>query len=108
MKKKMNAKVFCRNNEYGKMDFYLEVDREFFYLFTTDYFSKNIYEQYRAGRRLEDAYNKTSMIRHQKLKERIIRMSKYTAQENEFKLFEKRHRPVYKKDKYNDFDYEVA
>lgn len=44
MKKKMNAKVFSRNNEYGKMDFYLEVDREFFYLFTTDYFSKNIYE----------------------------------------------------------------
>lgn len=108
MKKKMNAKVFSRNNEYGKMDFYLEVDREFFYLFTTDYFSKNIYEQYRAGRRLEDAYNKTSMIRHQKLKERIIRMSKYTAQENKFKLFKKRHRPAYKKDKYNDFDYEVA
>lgn len=30
MKKRMNAKVFCRNNEYGKMDFYLEMDREFF------------------------------------------------------------------------------
>lgn len=30
MKKKMNAKVFSRNNEYGKIDFYIEVDREFF------------------------------------------------------------------------------
>lgn len=51
MKKRMNAKVFCRNNEYGKMDFYLEMDREFFYLFTTNYFSKNIYEQYYNGKR---------------------------------------------------------
>ncbi len=108
MKKRMNAKVFCRNNEYGKMDFYLEVDREFFYLFTTSYFSKNIYEEYYRGKRLEEVYSKTSMVRHQKLKERILRMSKYTAQEIEVNLFEKPHKSKYKKSKYEDFDYEVA
>lgn len=108
MKKRMNAKVFCRNNEYGKMDFYLEMDREFFYLFTTNYFSKNIYEQYYNGKRLEEMFSKTSMIRHQKLKERIIRMSKYMAQENEVVLFEKSHKPTYKRRKNDYFDYEAA
>lgn len=108
MKKRMNAKVFCRNNEYGKMNFYLEMDREFFYLFTTNYFSKNIYEQYYNGRRLEEMYSKTSMSRHQKLKERILRMSKYIAQENAIDLFEKSHKPIYKRRKNDDFNYEAA
>ncbi|MCM1271044.1 MAG: hypothetical protein NC247_10545 [Ruminococcus flavefaciens] len=104
MKKRINAKVFCRNNEYGKMDFYLEMDREFFYL----YFAKNIYEQYYNGRRLEEMYSKTSMSRHQKLKERILRMSKYIAQENAIDLFEKSHKPTYKRRKNDYFDYEAA
>lgn len=108
MKKRMNAKVFCRNNEYGKMDFYLEMDREVLYLFTTNYFSKNIYEQYYNGRRLEEVYSKTSMIRHQKLKERILRMSKYIAQEHSVDLFEKSSKPTYERRKNDDFDYEAA
>ena len=92
MKKRMNAKVFCRNNEYGKMDFYLEMDREVLY----------------NGRRLEEMYSKTSMIRHQKLKERILRMSKYIAQEHSVDIFEKSSKPTYERRKNDDFDYEAA
>lgn len=108
MKNKLNAKVYCRNNEYGKMDFYLEMDREVLYLFTTNYFSKNIYKQYYNGRRLEEMYSKTSMMRQQKLKERIIRVSKYIAQENEVELFEKSSKSTYKIRKNDVFDHEAA
>lgn len=39
--KKINAIVFCQNNEHGKMEFYLRINNEYnLYLFTTNYYSK--------------------------------------------------------------------
>lgn len=107
MRDKLNAKVFCRNNEYGKLDFYLEVKEEKLYLFTTDFYSRNIHDEYYNGKRLEEVFSKTSMIRQQKLKERIIRMAKFTAQENQLALFGKSKKPVHRKSTV-DYDYEIA
>ena len=37
--KKINAIVFCQNNEHGKMEFYLRINNEYkMYLFTTKYY----------------------------------------------------------------------
>ena len=105
MKNVMNAKVFCTKNALGTLDFYLEVHTQTLYLFTTRYFSNNIYKTYSVGRRLEEAYTKTGQIRQQKLKERILRMSKYAAEENEFDLPTKTKRRV-KRD--YDYEYEAA
>lgn len=39
--KKINAIVFCQNNEHGKMEFYIRINNEYnLYLFTTNYYSK--------------------------------------------------------------------
>jgi len=107
MKDKLNAKVYCRNNEHGKLDFYLEVKGETMYLFTANFYSHNIHDEYYNGKRLDEVFSKTSMIRQQKLKERIIRMAKYTAQENQLALFSKSRKPVHKESTVN-YDYEIA
>ena len=81
--KKINAIVFCQNNEHGKMEFYLRINNEYnLYLFTTNYYSKKIYALYHTGRRVEDAYSKTAVFRQQKLNERILRMVKYMSEES--------------------------
>lgn len=108
MKNKLSAKIFCRNNEYGKLDFYLEVKGETMYLFTTDFYTHNIHNEYYNGKRLDEMFSKTSMVRQQKLKERIIRMVKFTAQEYELELFIKAKKPVYKEKVAVNYDYEVA
>lgn len=87
MKNTMNAKVLCMKNRTGTLDFYLTVRHQEMYLFTTRYYSNVIYQAYCNGRRIEDAYNRTCMIRQQKLKERILRMAKYAAYEYDLDLF---------------------
>ena len=39
--------VFCKNNKRGELDFFLLAAGKEFYLFTTNYFSRNIYEKYK-------------------------------------------------------------
>lgn len=98
--------VFCQNNDYGKLDFYLFADGKELYLFTTNYFSRNIYERYRNGQRLEQLFENTSQIRQQKLKERILRMARYIAEEESISLSKKTKKPIRKKT--DDYEYEVA
>ena len=107
MKDKHNVKIFCRKNESDKLDFYLEVKREVIYLFSCDYYSHNIYTEYYNGKRLEEVFTNTSLTRQQKLKERIIRMVKYTSQEYQLAILGKSKKPVHKDITY-DYDYEVA
>lgn len=107
MKDKLNVKIFCRKNESGKLNFYLEVKCEVIYLFTCDYYSHNIFTEYYNGKRLEEVFTNTSLTRQQKLKERIIRMVKYTSQEYQLAIFGKSKKPVYRDITY-DYDYEVA
>ena len=105
MKNKLNAIVYCRNNEYGKLDFYLKVRENSMYLFTADFYSRSIHDEYYNGKRLNAVFNKTHMIRQQKLKERIIRMAKYAAAENDITLFSKSKKSVHNKSIVN-YDYE--
>lgn len=98
--------VFCQNNDYGKLDFYLFVDGKELYLFTTNYFSRNIYEKYRNGQRLEQLFENTSQIRQQKLKDRILRMTRYIAEEEHISLANKPKKPI--RNKTDDYEYEVA
>ena len=87
MKNTMNAKVFCRRNNAGTLDFYLSVQDLALYLFTTRYYSENVLRMYYNGRRVEEAYRGTAMPRQQRLRERILRMARYVADENELMLF---------------------
>lgn len=103
MKNTINAQVFCKKNETNTLDFYLRVHKDEMYLFTTRYYSSVIYQTYCNGRRIEEAYNGTSMIRQQKLRERILRMAKYTASEYDLDLFDA---PQCRKRL--DDDYEIA
>lgn len=76
MKDFKNANVFCKENDFGTMDFFLNIHNQEMYLFTTKYFSKNIFRDYSVGKRLESVYQNTKNFRQQKLKERILRMAK--------------------------------
>ena len=87
MKDKLTAKIFCNKNNRGTLDFYLKIRHNIYYLFTTSYYSQNIYEEYQSGKIVSDVYQKTRCVRQQKLRERIIRMAKYTAFENELDIF---------------------
>lgn len=87
MKNTMNAKVFCKKNDSNTLDFYLRVHEQEMYLFTTRYFSNVIYQTYCNGKRIEEAFNRTGMTRQQKLKERILRMAKFTAYEYDLDWF---------------------
>lgn len=107
MKERINAMVYCRNNEYGKLDFYLKVRENSMYLFTTDFYSHSIHDEYYNGKRLDAVFIKTSMIRQQKLRERIIRMAKYAAAENEITLFSKSKKQTHRKSIIN-YDYEIV
>ena len=109
--KKVNAMVFCQNNEYGKMEFYLRINNEYdLYLFTTNYYSKKIYALYKTGRRVEDVYSKTAVFRQQKLNERILRMVMYMSEETGIDLAtsRKRQRSERKIKTVEEYDYEVA
>lgn len=109
--KKINAIVFCQNNEHGKMEFYLRINNEYnLYLFTTNYYSKKIYALYHTGRRVEDAYSKTAVFRQQKLNERILRMVKFMSEENgiDFATSRKRQRNEHRIKAVEEYDYEVA
>ena len=82
MKNYKNANVFCKENDFGTMDFFLNVRNQEMYLFTTKYFSRAIYHDFSDGKRLESVYQNTKNFRQQKLKERILRMTKdVTAEE---------------------------
>lgn len=90
MKGKINAKVFCRKNNSGSLDFYMGVRNEKFYMFTTTYYSYGIYSIYRNGVMIGDVFRNTRNTRQQKLNERIIRMAKYIELENSITVFNKK------------------
>ena len=87
MKDKIMARIYCDKNSHGTLDFFLTVKHGNYYLFTTSYYSHNVYEEYRTGKMVSEIYRNTRCIRQQKLKERIIRMAKYTASENDLDIF---------------------
>lgn len=85
--KKINAKVFCRNEERNRLAFYVAFNGSTYYLFTTSYFSNPVYDEYYNGKRLDTLFVRSSIERYQRLKERIIRMIKYIELEYDVILF---------------------
>ena len=81
MKGKTNARVFCKKNTSDTLDFYIKVMNQNWYLFSTDYYSSSIYYEYYNGKMIDDTFRKTKRIRQQKLKDRIIRTTKYIEDE---------------------------
>ena len=65
MKDKLTAKIFCNKNNRGTLDFYLKIRHNIYYLFTTSYYSQNIYEEYQSGKIVSDVYQKTDSIRQE-------------------------------------------
>ena len=109
MKKRIIAMVYCRKNTYGTLDFFLEADSEAYYLFTTPYYSQVIHDEYYVGRMVDTAFRKSRSVREQKLKERIIRMTKYMENENEMTIFIKSDKNLRRsKETYYNEDYEIA
>ncbi|MBQ1464811.1 MAG: hypothetical protein II690_04665 [Ruminococcus sp.] len=107
MKKRIIAKVYCRKNTYGTLDFFLDADSQAYYLFTTNYYSQVIHDEYHAGRMVDNAFRKSRSVREQKLRERIIRMTRYMENENDMTIFQRPdQRPV--SGIISDDDYEIA
>lgn len=103
MARESRKKVFCRNDKHGTMDFYLNIGKECFYLFSTRYYSAEIFREYQNGRPMNEIMDQSSVFKHrntiyrkrkdnlsakrceerrQKLRERIVRMVKYIEREN--------------------------
>ena len=53
--KKNNVTVFCRDTQNSQLDFFLSANGREIYLFTTKYFSREIYHRYKNGQRQDDA-----------------------------------------------------
>mgnify|MGYP000491329058 FL=1 len=77
MRKNSNCKVICRNQERGTMQFYLLVGAEKFYLFSTRYYSKKIYQEFSGGKPLDVIFRNSRDTHRQKIQERIILMLRY-------------------------------
>lgn len=85
--------IFCQNDECGTMDFNLYLGSERYFLFRTQYFSKEIFREYQCGKPFEAVLRYTPPKRYHglnakrfvmqriKLKDRIARTVKYIDRE---------------------------
>ena len=103
--KKNSVTVFCRDTQSSKLDFFLSADGREIYLFTTKYFSREIYHRYKNGRRIPQILRDSANVRQQKLKERILRMVRYIAKEESVLLPVRTKKPIDKE--CNSWDYEA-
>mgnify|MGYP004619883683 FL=1 len=99
MRKNSNCKVICRNQERGTMQFYLLVGAEEFYLFSTRYYSKKIYQEFSGGKPLDIIFRNSRDTHRQKIQERIILMLRYLEAEHSMQLLEKTKLKAQKKQK---------
>ncbi|MBR1527691.1 MAG: hypothetical protein IJ642_00140 [Oscillospiraceae bacterium] len=88
MRKNVNAKVFC-TQEQDRLNFYLMADAQEIYLFSTNYHSQPIYQEYAAGRPLDYLFRKSRKCRQQNVRSRAIRMLSFIEKEYDIKLFRK-------------------
>lgn len=88
MKKNSNARISC-TQEQDRMNFYLKTEQEMIYLFSTNYYSANIYHEYANGRPMSYLFRNSRQHRQQNIRSRAIRMLAYVEKEYNLKLFEK-------------------
>ena len=88
MRKNGNAKVFC-TQEQDRLDFYLIADTKKIYLFSTNYHSKPIFEEYANGKPIGYVFKNSRKCRQQNVRSRVIRMLAYVEKEHHLELFQK-------------------
>lgn len=88
MKKTSSAWISC-TQEQDRMNFYLKTERELIYLFSTNYYSANIYKEYANGQPMSYLFRNSRQHRQQNIRSRAIRMLAYVEKEYNLQLFEK-------------------
>ncbi len=89
MKKNIEPKVFCKNSRYGQLDFYLIMNEEEIFMFSTSFYSSTIFNDYKDGRNLSFIFRNTKEYRQENIKKRIIRTLRYIEMEYDVQLLNK-------------------
>ena len=74
--------------ENGQMHFYVTLPTETVYLFSTKYFSNNIFQLFKNGVPVERLFHSSRNIRRQNIQEHLIRNLKDIEKEYEIPLFQ--------------------
>ena len=80
--------ITCTNPENGQMHFYVTLPTETVYLFSTKYFSNNIFQLFKNGVPVERLFQSSRNIRRQNIQEHLIRNLKGIEKEYEISLFQ--------------------
>ncbi|MBD5143881.1 MAG: hypothetical protein HDT22_09795 [Ruminococcus sp.] len=88
MKKNKNAKIFCTQEQH-RMNFYLQIEEDFIYLFSTNYYSSMIFREYANGKPMSYLFRNSRQYRQQNIRSRALRMLTYVEKEYHLQLFEK-------------------
>ena len=80
--------ITCTNPENGQMHFYVTLPTETVYLFSTKYFSNNIFQLFKNGVPVERLFQSSRNIRRQNIQEHLIRNLKDIEKEYEISLFQ--------------------
>ena len=80
--------ITCTNPENGQMHFYVTLPTETVYLFSTKYFSNNIFQLFKNGVSVEKLFQSSRNIRRQNIQEHLIRNLKDIEKEYEIPLFQ--------------------
>ena len=89
MKKNIEPKVFCKNSRYGQLDFYLSMNDEEIFMFSTSFYSSTIFRDYKDGRDLSFIFRNTKEYRQENIKKRIIRTLRYIEMEYDVQILTK-------------------
>ncbi|MDE5736814.1 MAG: hypothetical protein K2H93_00440 [Oscillospiraceae bacterium] len=89
MKKNKNAKIFCTQEQH-RMNFYLQFEEDFIYLFSTNYYSSIIFREYANGKPMSYLFRNSRQYRQQNIRSRALRMLTYVEKEYHLQLFEKK------------------
>lgn len=85
---KSKLMFFAENPERGAMTFYMNANGKRHFLFTTGYFSKEIFASYCRGRSLQSILSdKNYAPNAKKVRSRILQMAKYLDKEYELNAF---------------------
>lgn len=104
--------IFCTNARRGQMDFYASLPTETVYLFSTQYFSNNIFRLFKNGVSMDRLFQTSRNTRRQNIQEHLIRNLKTIEKEYEITLFQNSKKYYQKKNKKREATledwYEVA
>ena len=104
--------ITCTNTGNGQMNFYVALPTETVYLFSTRYFSNNIFQFFKKGISVEQLFRSSRNMRRQNIQEHLIRNLKDIEKEYDISLFQNSQKRFQKKYKRKEIVlenwYEVA